>query len=131
MFDFSFAELLVVLLVALVVIGPEEMPTVARGILKTMRSLRHACASLRQQFLEIVDDEELRTVRQDVRTIQNGKHFILDDQGNYREAYDISNLHELRADYADTSPPQPMPSAIVPTKESAKDKEQDDANPSS
>jgi Tat protein translocase TatB subunit len=127
MFDFSFAELLVVVLVALVVIGPEEMPTVARGILKTIRSVRHACASLRQQFLEIVDDEELRAVRQDVHAVQRGKHFILDDEGNYREAYDVSNLHELRAAHMGESVAQQE----ILAQESEKEKEQGDATTSS
>jgi sec-independent protein translocase protein TatB len=98
MFDFSFAELLVVVLVALVVIGPEEMPTVARGILKAMRSLRHAYASIRQQLLEVVEDDGLQSLKQDVHQIQGGKRFILDDDGNYREVFDVSDLSALRAE---------------------------------
>ena len=109
MFDFSFAELLVVALVALVVIGPEEMPTVARGILKGLRSLRHAYASVRQQLLEVVDDESLHTLKQDVAQMQGGKRFILDDDGNYREVFDVSDLSKLRTEKPVIDAPQDTP----------------------
>src|SRR5690606_5325431 len=53
MFGLSFGEILIVLVVALLVLGPERLPKVARSIGKGLRDLRRTTGSLR----EIIEDE--------------------------------------------------------------------------
>jgi Sec-independent protein translocase protein TatA len=50
MFDFSFPELLIVLLVALVVVKPEDVPAVVRAFKAGMRRLRGWRAALRAEM---------------------------------------------------------------------------------
>lgn len=66
-------ELLVILVVALVVVGPERLPELARTIAKGLRSLRSAQDEVRRTVHEVLDPEvlgeatgELRAVRDEV-----------------------------------------------------------------
>lgn len=53
MFGLSFGEILIVLVVALLVLGPERLPKVARSLGKGMRDLRRTTGGIR----EIIEDE--------------------------------------------------------------------------
>lgn len=53
MFGLSFGEILIILVVALLVLGPERLPKVARTVGKGMRDLRRTTGGLR----EILEDE--------------------------------------------------------------------------
>ena len=50
MFGVSAGELVVIVLVALVVLGPQKLPEVAKQLGKAMRELRRASADLQQAF---------------------------------------------------------------------------------
>ncbi len=50
-------EILVLLVVALLVIGPEKMPEVARAVARLMRELRGAMDEVRGQFDEIARED--------------------------------------------------------------------------
>ncbi len=54
-------EILVILIVALLVIGPEKMPELARALARLMRELRGAMDEVRQQFEEITREDLLDT----------------------------------------------------------------------
>ena len=50
-------EIMVILVVALLVIGPEKMPELARSIARLMRDLRGAIDEVRGQFEEITRED--------------------------------------------------------------------------
>ncbi len=78
MFDVSLSEALLIAVVALLVIGPEDLPAVMRGVGKFIRRIKRSA----QDFMHIIDEEsELKN--------------IVDLEGNLREAYDISELDEI------------------------------------
>jgi sec-independent protein translocase protein TatB len=54
-------ELLVILLVTLIVVGPEKMPELARNLAKLMRDLRSAMDDVREQFNEFTREDLLPT----------------------------------------------------------------------
>lgn len=67
-------ELLVILVVALVVVGPQRLPELARSIGKGLRSLRAAQDEVRKTVQEVLEPKvigeatrELRTARDEVR----------------------------------------------------------------
>ena len=91
MFDLSFAEIIVIALVGLIVVGPNEIPSVVRGVVKAVRSLKHWFSGIKQQVSEAIELDELQEMAEDVKDA-TGKHFILDDDGNYREVYDIKSF---------------------------------------
>ncbi|MEO6155121.1 MAG: Sec-independent protein translocase protein TatB [Thermomonas sp.] len=60
MFDFSFGELLVVGLVALVVLGPERLPKAARFVGLWVRRARSQWYSMKNELEQELASEELR-----------------------------------------------------------------------
>ena len=63
MFDFSWAELLVVALVAILVIGPNDIPKVMMSLGRMMRKMQHIRYALTNHFDDVmraVDVDEMR-----------------------------------------------------------------------
>ncbi|MBN2240364.1 MAG: twin-arginine translocase subunit TatB [Dehalococcoidales bacterium] len=56
--DMGFGEIVVILLVALLVFGPEKMPELARKLGKTMRALKKMTSDLTLQIREEVESEK-------------------------------------------------------------------------
>jgi sec-independent protein translocase protein TatA len=62
MFNIGPMELIVILLVALIVVGPKRLPEVGRSIGKSLRELRRASDEVRYSFETSLDDEPPETV---------------------------------------------------------------------
>jgi sec-independent protein translocase protein TatA len=60
MFNIGPMELIVILLVALVIVGPKRLPEVGRSIGKSLRELRRATDDVRYSFEASLDDDERR-----------------------------------------------------------------------
>lgn len=58
MFGIGFTELVIILIIALVVVGPEKLPELGRTIGKTVRDLRRVYANLRAELGPEFDDIE-------------------------------------------------------------------------
>lgn len=63
MFDIGWSELLVIGIVALVVIGPKELPGVLRGIGQMMSKVRRMASEFQGQFNEAMREAELDDLR--------------------------------------------------------------------
>ncbi len=57
------AEIIVILVVALVVVGPERLPRLAADIARTIRELRKYTTSITAEFSEVIQDFEKETER--------------------------------------------------------------------
>lgn len=55
------AEILVILVVALIVVGPERLPRLAADIARTIREIRKYTDSIASEFNEVVQDFEKET----------------------------------------------------------------------
>mgnify|MGYP001284777178 CR=1 FL=1 len=66
MFDISFTEMLIVAVVALVVIGPERLPKVARQAGQWITKLRRYVDDVKSDFNRQVELSELRNLKKDV-----------------------------------------------------------------
>ena len=89
MFDFSFAEIALVVVVAVLFIGPNELPVVIRAI----RSLGK---ELRGVFDEIARESGLEEMAKDVNEIT----MIKGDDGKMYEAYNMAPLPPKKDDNA-------------------------------
>jgi sec-independent protein translocase protein TatB len=65
MFDIGWGELLVIGIVALVVIGPKELPGVVRTIGQSIAKLRRMAADFQHQFNEAMREAELADLQKD------------------------------------------------------------------
>ena len=66
MFDFSWGELLLVGVVALVAIGPKELPGVLRTLGQWTAKLRRMAAEFQNQFQEAMREAELADLKKEV-----------------------------------------------------------------
>ncbi|ALQ51053.1 Sec-independent protein translocase protein TatB [Nitrosomonas ureae] len=67
MFDISFMELLIILMIALIVIGPERLPTVARTIGHLYGRCRNFMYSIRTDIHNEMRMEELKKMQSSVQ----------------------------------------------------------------
>ena len=68
MFDIGFSEILLVAVVALVVIGPERLPGVARNIGQFAGRLQRYVNDVKRDFNREVEFEEIRRLQQEMET---------------------------------------------------------------
>jgi sec-independent protein translocase protein TatB len=69
MFDFSWSELLVIALVALVVIGPKDLPKVLRAAGKWAAKARTVANEFRSSIDQMIRESELDEVRKEVEKV--------------------------------------------------------------
>ncbi|HXY90630.1 MAG TPA: Sec-independent protein translocase protein TatB [Xanthobacteraceae bacterium] len=69
MFDIGWGELLVIGIVALVVIGPKELPGVVRTLGQTVAKLRRMAAEFQNQFNEAMREAELADLKKDAEKV--------------------------------------------------------------
>ncbi len=79
MFDFSFGEMLVVAVVALVVLGPERLPKAARFAGLWVRKARAQWYSVKTELEQELASEELR------RSLQDGRRALDEAEAGFRD----------------------------------------------
>ncbi len=69
MFDLTSSKLLILGVVALIVVGPKELPFLLRTIGKYMAMIRRQANEFRAQFDEAMREAELDSIRKDLETV--------------------------------------------------------------
>jgi sec-independent protein translocase protein TatB len=69
MFDFDAGKLLILGIVALVVIGPKELPGVMRQVGQAVAKLRRMAAEFQGQFMEAMREAELDNLKQELTKV--------------------------------------------------------------
>jgi Tat protein translocase TatB subunit len=85
MFGIGMPELLVILGLALIILGPKKLPEIARGLGKAMREFRRATSDLREQFEE--ETRELKDVTETLREevdLEGEREFGLEEGGELK-----------------------------------------------
>jgi sec-independent protein translocase protein TatB len=70
MFDIGWSELLVIAVVAIVVVGPKELPKLMRSFGFYAGKLRRAAAEFRRQFDDAMREAELEEVKQAIESVR-------------------------------------------------------------
>jgi sec-independent protein translocase protein TatB len=71
MFDIGWSELVVIGVVALIVIGPKELPSVLRSIGQMMTKLRSMASEFQGQFQEALREAELDELRKQAEKLSS------------------------------------------------------------
>src|SRR3984893_7583889 len=74
MFDISWGELLLIGVVALVFIGPKELPTVLRTLGQWMAKLRRMATEFQNQFHEAMREAEMSDLKKTVDDLTTTAH---------------------------------------------------------
>jgi sec-independent protein translocase protein TatB len=71
MFDFAWSEMAVIAVVALIAIGPKDMPVAIRAVTNTIKKARRMAAEFQTHVDEMVREANLEEVRQSLNEIRN------------------------------------------------------------
>lgn len=71
MFDIGWTELLVIAVVAIIIVGPKDLPGMLRSLGRYAGKLKRAAGEFRQQFDDAIRDSELDELRSSMRGASN------------------------------------------------------------
>src|SRR3982751_1510805 len=110
MFDLAWSEIALIGVVALVVIGPTDLPEAIRGLARGVQKLRRMAGEFQSQADELVREANLEEVRSSINEIRNFNfrdtiEKAVDSDGTIRKTF---TEDPLKADYSKpTAPPAP------------------------
>jgi sec-independent protein translocase protein TatB len=107
MFDFAWSEIGVIALVALIAIGPKDMPVAIRAVTGWVKKARRMAGEFQTHVDEMLREADLQEVRDQINEIRN-----FDVRGVVAEAVDPD--HSLRETFA-SNPLEPTPVASAET----------------
>ncbi len=107
MFDLGWSELLVVAIVALIVIGPKELPGVLRGIGYWMGKIRSMASEFQGQFQEAMREAEMSDLKKQMDELTDTSFYTpeFDALGDLQS--DTDKKSETKAAEADADAPKP------------------------
>ena len=96
MFDFSFGELALIVLVALLVVGPKDLPVVIRTIGRWAGQFKSIADEFKEGFKSVMDESSIKEISEDVHMAHEEVQYIRDERGNMQRVYDISDFLDER-----------------------------------
>lgn len=125
MFDIGWSELLVIGIVALVVIGPKDLPKVLRALGTMMSKVRSMAAEFQGQFQDAMRDAELADLKKEAEklaatakgAIENPVQSIQNEIQQTLEAPAQAlppSATDAEVNAAIPAPPQPEPVSVEP-----------------
>jgi sec-independent protein translocase protein TatB len=112
MFDLTSSKLLLLGIVALLVVGPKELPVLLRTIGKYVGIIRRQAADFRQQFDEAMREQELASLKAEMDTLKRDVQSTVETAGRDVESEagavkrEIDN--KIQGDAGPFSTPQPV-----------------------
>ena len=85
MFDISFAEIFIILVAGLLVLGPKEIPVAVKYIVQLFAKLRDVVNEFKSQF------DDIANIKQE---IEDDIEFIKGDDGNYYPIYKMDDVED-------------------------------------
>jgi sec-independent protein translocase protein TatB len=127
MFDIAWSEFMVVAVVALVVVGPRDLPALLRTVGKTIGSIRRMAGEFQGQFNEAMREAELDELRREVTGLKDHASKLTGGSDPFRVIRDelksaIDSKPAPSALAGDSTPPaaaSETPSALAPAPEPA------------
>lgn len=95
MFGIGFPELILILALALIVVGPDKLPDIARSIAKTLVDLKKTAEGLKESFDE--EDNPLKDIKPQLEdAAKNFKETVLDEQTQtWKSPAEIDDLKSI------------------------------------
>jgi|SRR5581483_1267304 len=111
MFDITSSKLLILGIVALIVIGPKDLPALLRTIGKYVGMIKRQAAEFRAQFEEAIRESELSELKKEVESIQQETETAVREAGESVEKQVTEARESVDAAMADTNPATVSPAA--------------------
>jgi len=110
MFDIGFSEMVVIGLVALIVIGPERLPRVARTIGHLAGRLQRYVADVKADINREIELDELRKMKDSMQQAASGFESSVQSELN-KTASELNSAAAADAAPAAATPAEPAPAA--------------------
>jgi sec-independent protein translocase protein TatB len=114
MLDLAWSELALIAVVAVVVIGPKDLPEAVRGVAKGIQKLRRMAGEFQGHVDEVVREAKLEDVRNQINDIRNfdlkgeiERH--VDKDGDIRRTFQDDPLRTAFTDTPAHTPPPASP----------------------
>jgi sec-independent protein translocase protein TatB len=122
MFDIGFSELLVIGVVALIVIGPEKLPRVARTVGVLAGRLQRYVSDVKADINREIELEELRKMRDSMQQAATDFQSSVQTEINQTETELNKSVEELNksvdaADWREAMPAEAIPAEKKPDEE--------------
>ncbi len=123
MFDIAWSEMALIAAIALIVIGPKELPRVLRQVGIWTRKLRLLAGEFQRNLDDMVREAELDDVRRDIEkvsriNVDREVDNLIDPTGETKKAFDFDDVKPKPAALPATSPAAPdEPASDRPTRE--------------
>lgn len=89
MFDFSFAEVALIVIVAIIFIRPKDMPVIIKGAARAVRGIRSLANEVRAAFDELSRESGLKDAADEMH---KEMRMIKGDDGKLYESFDLSKV---------------------------------------
>lgn len=131
MFDLSWTELLVVALVAILIVGPKDLPKALRAIGRWSGKAKRMARDFRRQFDEALREAELDTIKKEVESVgkidpvADMRKEVREIEAGIKTDLDVKTPEGPAADQemkelaADTGLDEPAPQPQTPTPSAA------------
>jgi len=120
MFDIGFSELLVIGIVALIVIGPQKLPRVARTVGHLLGRLQRYVADVKADINREIELEELRKMRDSMQQAASEMHKAASDVQSAVDSELTKTADELNRAVAGAPAESATPAAEPPKVEAPK-----------
>lgn len=107
MFDFDASKLLIIGVVALVVIGPKDLPRVLRQVGQMVGKLRRMAAEFQGQFMDAMREADMADLRKEANKLSDAVRI---DTG-------LNSIHDIESHMRPLAP-QPLETVKMPVAES-------------
>jgi sec-independent protein translocase protein TatB len=115
MFDIAWSELLIVGIVALIVVGPKDLPILLRKLGQFMSVIRRQAAEFRTQFDDAMREAELDQIRKDMEKVSTDLSSTVDEATRSVQSEMDSARREFESATAEPEPaPAPEPVKLSP-----------------
>src|SRR5262249_32584801 len=109
MFDLGWGKIIIIAVIALVVIGPKELPAVLRTVRQWMGKNRRIAAEFQGQFQEAMREAEMADLKKSIDSITDATRGIADPLGTVTR-----NIESAFADKPATTP-EVSPTSATPS----------------
>ena len=109
MFDIDAGKLLIIGLVALVVIGPKDLPRVLRQVGQMVTRLRKMAGEFQGQFMEAMKEADLQDLRAEVAKLKDSATLDV----NFDPAHDVRTEMTKAIDGSSPAKPEPASQVLV------------------
>lgn len=122
MIDIGWTEMLVIAVLAIIVVGPKDLPRVMRGMARAMAKMRGLAREFQAGMAELAREAELDEIKSEVESLTK-----LDLKGRVQNMIDPEgDFGPIKVDEAAKAPPKTEPEPAVEDKSADTADETDD-----